>query len=177
MDGYDQRLRKRLSPVDTPGLLDPERLRFVNGTLIKFAKRHHALLLNLRLTAGWFQMTYINRVFVNRHLLGRALSRASRMRCCWRGRELTREVNFKFSILNFRGYRRRGDAHDHRILHDSLLAKREPSVNSTVIALPIARFRVVMVGGKAGSHNTIFSRRASAAALVLHHLVFIIRRG
>ncbi|CNU50681.1 Uncharacterised protein [Salmonella enterica subsp. enterica serovar Bovismorbificans] len=50
-----QRLRKRLSPVDTPGLLGPERLRFVNGTLIKFAKRHHALLLNLRLTAGWLR--------------------------------------------------------------------------------------------------------------------------
>ncbi len=91
-----ERLRKGRLPVNTPGLLGPELLRFVNRTLIKFAKRHNALLLNLRLTAVYLNDVQVE-ILIDRHLFqASSVERNLQNALLLASRELAREIDFEF---------------------------------------------------------------------------------
>lgn len=90
-----KRLRKGRLPVNTPGLLGPELLRFVNRTLIKFAKRHNALLLNLRLTAVCLNDVQVE-ILIDRHLFqASSVERNLQNALLLASRKLAREIDFE----------------------------------------------------------------------------------
>src|SRR5699024_8851965 len=133
-----ERLRKGRLPVNTPGLLGPELLRFVNRTLIKFAKRHNALLLNLRLTAVYLNDVQVE-ILIDRHLFqASSVERNLQNALLLASRELAREIDFEF-IDQFRNTILTAASMTNGVLHTTS-SNRVPSVNSRVMALAMARF-------------------------------------
>ena len=95
-----QYLRIRLLPVNTLGLLGPERLRLRNRTLIKLAIRHNALLLNLRLMSRVSDNKQIH-ILIDRHLLQASSVQGDiQDALLLTGRELTRQVDFELLDQN-----------------------------------------------------------------------------